>query len=59
MAGRSKVAEGIKVDNQVQEIILDYLSGPVYSQRPLKVKRKTGKSESSYATGFEDGERGY
>ena len=40
MAGRSKVADGIKVDNQVQESILDYLSGPVYSQRPLKVKRR-------------------
>ena len=43
MAGRSKVADGIKVDNQVQEIILHYLSGPVYSHRPLKVK---GKQES-------------
>ena len=37
MAGRNKVADGIKVDSQVQEIILHYLSGPAYSQRPLKV----------------------
>ena len=43
MAGRNKVADGIKVDSQVQEIILHYLSGPAYSQRPLKVK---GKQES-------------